>query len=127
MNAVTEAEGMGCAVLLRALEPLWGIEQMQQARGTKDWMKLCRGPAMLCQALSIEREADGLDLTSAETIWISETPLDLGNWKIRETPRIGIRQNVDAPLRFFVDGNPFVSGRRRDHSFVNKRGWVQDL
>ena len=80
MNAVTEAEGVGSAVLIRAMEPIWGIELMQFARGTEDRLRLCRGPAMLCQALSIDRSYDGSDISETSSdLWISDVAVPLGD------------------------------------------------
>ena len=63
MNVVTEREGSGSAVLIRAIEPLTGIERMAERRGIGDPLLLTRGPARLCEALGIDRELDG-DLDS---------------------------------------------------------------
>ena len=58
MNAVTEKEGTGSAILIRAIEPIWGMERMHEHRGTDDPRRLTRGPAMLCQALQVDRALD---------------------------------------------------------------------
>ena len=68
MNVVTEREGSGSAVLVRAIEPLTGIERMAERRGIGDPLLLTRGPARLCEALGIDRELDGWDLTRGEKI-----------------------------------------------------------
>ena len=114
LNAVTEAHGRGAAVLIRALQPRWGIDQMVANRGTEVTRKLTSGPAMICQALSIDRRNDGIDLTRSAETTIAETlePLD---HPVTEAVRIGISQARGHELRFFLDGNPFVSGRRSDH------------
>jgi DNA-3-methyladenine glycosylase len=114
MNAVTEATGRGAAVLIRAIEPRWGLEQMRCRRGVDDTRRLTRGPAMLCQSLAIDRRDDGTDLTSAPDLLITE-PKSPTDFDIAVSPRIGIRRSADRPLRFFVRHNRFVSGRRRDH------------
>ena len=114
LNAVTEPEGHGAAVLIRALQPRWGIGQMMVHRGTEVTRKLTSGPAMLCQALSIDRRDDGTDLVRAGDIAIVETPESLDH-AVTEAVRVGISQARDRELRFFFDGNPFVSGRRSDH------------
>ena len=75
MNTVTEAEGFGSAVLIRAIEPVWGIEQMQENRGTDDLRRLSRGPAMLCQALGVDRSFDTVDLLDAKHIMIADRRL----------------------------------------------------
>ncbi|TWT82693.1 3-methyladenine DNA glycosylase [Planctomycetes bacterium CA13] len=125
MNAVTERKGVGSAVLIRAIEPVWGISQMQSKRGYEDLRRLTRGPAMLCQALSVDRQLDSIDLTRYPALTICEpddAELDDGQLaqqfpsiEIAVSPRIGISRAVDEPLRFFVRGNCYVSGRKKDH------------
>jgi len=117
LNVVTETEGLGCAVLIRALEPRWGIECMQHSRGQTDLRKLTRGPGMICQAMAVDRSHDGVDLIQAENWVVGHWPeLSSCKFKVRSTPRIGIRQAADLRLRFIVDQNRFVSGRAGDHS-----------
>ena len=109
MNAVTEEQGRGSAVLIRAVEPIWGIDVMQANRGLEDLRRLTRGPAMLCQALQIDREDDGKDLCGDRTILVaaSDAPAD---FKCIATPRIGISQAKHRRLRFIASGSRFVSG-----------------
>lgn len=118
LNAVTEPEGVGSAVLIRAIEPLWGLSEMTARRGQQALRKLCRGPAMLCQALAIDKQHDGIDLCQRETIWISNLKT-LPKFSITRSPRIGIRHAAELPLRFFVDGNQFVSGKAGLHTQPN--------
>ena len=114
MNVVTEKSGLGCAVLIRAIEPTEGIDIMRANRGHDDLRRLTRGPAMLCQALSVDRGQDGIDLIGSTEIVITEGrrhhPTELTT-----TTRIGISSATDLALRYFVDGNRFVSGRAGDH------------
>lgn len=112
MNAVTENHGKGSAVLIRAIEPVWGIDPMMQHRQTSDCRRLTRGPAMLCQALCVDRRLDGANLISATEITIADGDAPA---TITCGPRIGISTAKELPLRFFVDGNWFVSGKVRDH------------
>ena len=70
-NVVAGPEGFPEAVLIRALEPLSGVEWMERHRGTRDARKLCSGPGKLCQALRISREQNGTDLTD-ETLFLTE-------------------------------------------------------
>jgi DNA-3-methyladenine glycosylase len=119
MNAVTEGEEAGSAVLIRAIEPVWGIEQMCQHRGTDQLRRLTRGPAMLCQALSVDRGLDAINLLDSRDIIIAPGRLDA--FQITSTTRIGISTSTDLKLRFFVDGNWFVSGRASDHSSRPRR------
>lgn len=115
MNAVTEATGRGSAVLVRALEPVWALDLMRERRGHDDLRRLCRGPAMLCQSLDIDLRLDGARLCDAETIWVETFTRPL-QFAIAAGPRIGIRHAAELPLRYFVDGNRYVSGRAGDHT-----------
>lgn len=115
LNLVTEADGIGSAVLVRAIEPFDGVETMQRRRGQPAGSRrLTSGPAMVCQALDVGIEDDGRDTINDDTIWI-ETPVRRGRRRITATSRIGISQATERPLRFFLDGNYYVSGPRRDH------------
>lgn len=112
MNAVTENQGRGSAVLIRAIQPIWGIETMMEHRQTDDLRRLTRGPAMLCQALGVDRDLDGADLVDGKEITITDgdhTP------SVTTSRRIGISSAKELPLRFFADGNWYVSGRASDH------------
>lgn len=108
LNAVTEPAGVGSAVLIRALEPVWGMDLMRLHRGHDDPRRLASGPAMLCQALQVDRGCDGIDLTRPGPLTIVPLP-NQEEMTILRTPRIGLRQGTDALLRFVVAGNPFVS------------------
>ena len=117
LNVSCEPEGRAGVVLIRALEPLSGMEEMAQARGIeihgpKDLLKLTSGPGRLAQAFGITRARDnGCDLTSAaSSLWIGEDGYRARG--IRTTPRIGITKAADKPLRYILAGNPFVSGRK---------------
>jgi DNA-3-methyladenine glycosylase len=108
-NLVCEAEGTASAVLLRALEPVEGVERMRARRGRVDDRELCSGPGKLCQALGITRDLDGRMMPAAEVVVLPARvtlPFD-----VVTTPRIGITKAADWPLRFMVQGNPHVSGR----------------
>jgi len=117
LNVSCEPEGMAGGVLVRALEPISGVEQMAKARGMeihgpKDLVKLTSGPGRLAQAFGITRTGDnGCDLTSAESsLWIGEDGYRARG--VRVTPRIGITKAADMPLRYVLAGNAFVSGRK---------------
>ena len=105
LNVVTGPEGRGEAVLIRALEPLEGLDLMQAARGTP--RDLTNGPGRLCQALGIDRNFDGEDLLASDRLFIMKG--DAPPERIVERPRIGISQAVDLPWRFILEGNPHVS------------------
>ncbi len=118
-NVVTNKEGVGEAVLIRALEPVEGLEVMKRNRGKKgtefsDARNLCSGPAKLVIALGITKEHDGLDLLS------DDSPLRLAqrekektgekeSFEIVETTRIGISKGASLPHRFYIKGSAFVS------------------
>lgn len=112
LNVVTEGAGVGSAILIRAIEPLIGLPLMQQRRGREKLLELARGPARLCQALDIDRDEDGWDLTLGKQLWISDESKQVGEERIACSPRIGISSATDLLLRFFYEGNVFVSGRR---------------
>ncbi len=113
LNFVTEQEGRPSAVLVRAIEPLDGIELMHQRRGTQRLLDLARGPARLCEALSVDRRHDGLDLTLGQDLWIAEDPeLDGVALRIVKSPRIGVTSAHGRLLRFYLAGSSYVSGQR---------------
>jgi DNA-3-methyladenine glycosylase len=105
LNVVCGPEGVADAVLIRALEPTVGIEEMIRRRGLTDPRLLCSGPGRLCQALGITREEDGLRVDRA--------PFRLRPRK-RDVPvvtgtRIGITKAAERPWRYGLRGSPFVS------------------
>jgi len=104
-NVVTGKEGEGSAVLLRAIEPLEGLDIMAENRGRAD--NLCSGPARLTQALSINKSLNGHDLTK-EPLLLSMRPALLPA-EIATTPRIGITAAKDCLRRFYIKNNGFVS------------------
>jgi len=95
----------GHAVLVRALEPLWGIEEMKVRRGQDGLRQLCSGPGKLCQALAIDKRHDGLAL------WDEPFHLSLGEdvHTVLSGPRIGISKAVQVPWRFGLQGSAFLS------------------
>jgi DNA-3-methyladenine glycosylase len=111
LNVVSEPPQTAAAILLRALEPLEGIEIMQRHRGTTRLLDLTRGPGRLAKALQIDRRHDGLDLCGAGPLWLGEIDHSMG--PIGKSVRIGITHAAEKLLRFFERGNPFVSGPKR--------------
>ena len=121
VNVTCFEEGTAGAVLIRALEPLAGIEDMAVNRDlnlsletehVRVLRNLTSGPARLCEALDITRARDdGKDLASPKSdLWIASDLSRSG--EIACSPRVGITQAADWPLRFYVVGNPYVSGPR---------------
>jgi DNA-3-methyladenine glycosylase len=109
LNVVADREGVPTACLIRALEPLEGIAEMRKNRGRERETELCSGPAKLTEALSIDRELDGVDLVTSGELYL------LRGRRVSEivrAPRIGIAYAgnwAGRPLRFFLRGNPHVS------------------
>ena len=110
LNVSSETAGVGEAVLIRALEPMAGIAWMERNRGTTTLRDLTRGPGRLAQALAIDRALDGVDLCRHGALWLGEDGFAPG--EIGVGIRIGITKDADRPLRFYLRGNPFVSGTR---------------
>jgi DNA-3-methyladenine glycosylase len=123
LNVSCLPDGVPGCVLFRALEPVSGIQQMAEARGVEvakeidlrkisSLKKLSSGPGRMTEALEITRERDnGKSLVSAR----SDLRLADDGYRVRRvtvTPRIGIVKSAEQPLRYFIAGNPFVSGRR---------------
>ena len=121
LNVSSELPGVGGGVLIRALEPLEGIEQMQLHRGTSRILDLTRGPGRLASALQIDRRLDAVDLCAPGPLWIgapARATIPGAAKAARKnylgvSPRIGITRAADQPLRFYERGNPFVSGPSR--------------
>jgi DNA-3-methyladenine glycosylase len=111
LNAVAEPAGVGAAVLIRALEPLTGIEGMQARRGLPALEQLCSGPGKLTQALGIELGLNGSDLLSGP-IRLGPRPEDWRDVEVVAGPRVGITKAVELPWRFSAAGNRFVSRPR---------------
>jgi DNA-3-methyladenine glycosylase len=111
LNAVCEPEGVGAAVLIRALEPLEGIPLMHERRGVAREDELCSGPGKLTQALAIELDANGADLADGP-VRIEPRPAAWDDVELVAGTRIGITKAVELPWRFCARGNPHVSRPR---------------
>jgi DNA-3-methyladenine glycosylase len=108
LNVSSAAAGIGEGVLIRALEPLEGIDLMRETRGGVPFRDLARGPGRLAAAMKIDRALDGHDLTAEGPLWLADdghpaAPLGIST-------RIGITKDAHRPLRFFLHASPFVSG-----------------
>ena len=112
LNVAVAKQGFGAAVLIRAIEPSVGIEQMQELRASTSPnckpRDLCRGPGRLCQALAISDAHNGLDMTTGPLSLV--TPRGFRKPQTLATPRIGITKAVEAPWRFCIPENRYVSG-----------------
>jgi DNA-3-methyladenine glycosylase len=120
LNISSEPAGVGGGVLIRALEPLEGIELMQRHRKSIGLRDLTRGPGRLAAALRIERSLDGLDLFSRGPLWLGVRELRkaavggvVADIAVAATIRIGITRAADQLFRFYECGSPFVSGPKR--------------
>jgi DNA-3-methyladenine glycosylase len=110
LNVSSGARGTGEGVLLRAAEPLCGIEKMQTLRGVQSLRDLARGPGRLAEAFAIDRTLDGLDFCGGEALWLGSA---LGPAEpIGTSVRIGITKEAHRPLRFYERGSEFVSGTK---------------
>lgn len=123
-NVTTAPAGVGEAVLIRALEPLEGIELMQKRRSASKKTKshdvalkteaLCSGPAKLVIAMGINKQMYGHDLTKEPLYILSKDDMRFEEnkpFEITTTTRIGISSSKDLPLRFYITGNSFISKR----------------
>jgi DNA-3-methyladenine glycosylase len=111
LNVTSEAAGIGTAVLVRALEPLEGIEEMQRGRKPARLIDLARGPGRLAAAMGITLAHDGIDLCGSGPLWLGTAMREPD--AIGVSTRIGISKDTDRPLRFFERGSRYVSGPRR--------------
>ena len=105
LNFVCREEGHGAGVLIRALEPLAGLDAMRERRGLEGERQLCSGPGKLCQALAVTRQHNGADLAAAPFLL---APAE-GKIAVVAGPRIGISKALEMPWRFGLAGSPFVS------------------
>jgi DNA-3-methyladenine glycosylase len=111
LNAVSESEGTGAAVLIRALEPLHGVDAMRARRGVRAVEDLCSGPGKLAQALDIGLELNGSDLATGP-IRLLGRPANAERPRLAAGPRVGITKAADLPWRFSAAGSRFVSRPR---------------
>jgi len=112
LNVTSERAGFGAGVLLRAVEPLDGIELMHTTLQRGKWADIGRGPGRLTKALQVDLRHDGLDLCSANSsLWLAETTRKTG--PIGKSVRIGLTQGADLLLRFYERGNEHLSGPKR--------------
>jgi DNA-3-methyladenine glycosylase len=108
MNVVTGEDGEGSAVLLRAVEPLEGLDRMAEHRGVEAPRLLCSGPGRLCQAFAVGREQNGADLVSGPHLRI-ERGTPAGDGDVLAGPRVGLTVALEQPWRFVVATSRFLS------------------
>lgn len=112
-NVVTGKKDHGSAVLIRAIEPLGGIDKMiknrfgRKLKNDKEIFNLTSGPGKVCKAFDINREHSGLDLTSSQVFIIDQPKVEKN--RVGISKRIGITKSVNLPWRFFEIGNPYLS------------------
>ncbi len=111
LNVVTEGDGFPAAVLIRAVEPLSGVEMMRENRG-RAAKNLTNGPGRLCQAMAIDRQLNGWNLAAGEWLWLEDAPA-VARSAIATGARIGIGYasptDRRAPWRLWLKDNPHVS------------------
>ncbi len=110
-NVVTGSVGEGSAVLLRAAEPLEGLEAMAASRGVDGPLALCSGPARLASAFAIGRADNGADLVRGASLRL-HAGVPVPRRRIARSSRVGIRVGRELPWRYFERGSPFVSPGR---------------
>ena len=114
-NVVTGKKGQGTAVLIRAVEPITGINKMirnrfgRKIKNDKEIFNLTSGPGKVCQAFNFDRNQSGTDLTGKE-IFILDGEI-IKSKDIGLSKRIGITRSVDLPWRFFIKDNPYLSSK----------------
>ena len=112
LNVASERAGVGAGVLLRAIEPLDGLELMDSTRRRKQWKDAGRGPGRLTKAMKVDLRQDGLDLCSASSpLWLAKMARKAG--PIGKSVRIGLTYGATRLLRFYERGSEYISGPKR--------------
>jgi len=109
-NVVSEREGVPTACLIRAIEPLQGLDEMRRRRRKERVVDLCSGPAKLAQAMGMNGVLDGLDLVTDAKVFVRKA--EKSTLEIKSTPRVGVHYAgawAFLPVRFLLIGNRFVS------------------
>ena len=109
-NVTSEEPGIGAGVLLRALEPLDGIEMMQHLRKTTHLRDIARGPGRLAKAMQIDKRYDGTDLCAVGPLWLGTAVRPVG--PIGSSTRIGLTREIHRERRFFERKSAYLSGPR---------------
>jgi DNA-3-methyladenine glycosylase len=132
LNVVTEPEGVAGAVLIRAVEPLEGLDVMaaRRAFGRREGaaprpLELASGPGKLASALGIDLACNGAPLDGSATLFVLEGPS--GPVEVATSGRIGLSSGYESELRFYVEGDPFVSGARPGRRPPTRSRWRKAL
>jgi DNA-3-methyladenine glycosylase len=110
LNVSSEQPGIGAGVLLRALEPLAGVDYMLRRRKATNVRDLMRGPGRLAAALQVDKRQDGVDLFRRGPLWIGTDANAVSS--VGRSVRIGLSKGAEAHLRFYVAGSGYLSGAR---------------
>ena len=111
LNAITNPAGTPGCVLIRALSPTEGLATMVRRRGSPASPRIASGPGNVTRALGIDLRDNGSDLTTGRLVILP--PDSVSTFTVSCGPRVGITRSVDLPLRFWIAGDPSVSGARR--------------
>lgn len=116
-NVVTENKGTGSAVLIRAVEPVDGIEHMKKNRKIHEvGVNLTNGPSKFCMAFNIGRDDNAIDLCEDRIKVYSNSEKD--NFTIAVTERIGIKEGTEFPYRFFIKGNQYITKHKLNNKII---------
>jgi len=111
-NITTEKENYPAAVLIRAVQPVQGLELIKKFRGTNKLENLCSGPGKFCQAFNLDRDLSGLDLTKSKKLWLEDRGFLVKPSQIKKAKRVGVDYAglyKDKLWRFYLKDNKFVS------------------
>lgn len=108
-NVITGPEGTPSGVLIRAIEPIIGIKYMIKNRGINDIKNLTNGPGKLCRALNIDKSLNGCKVYDKDSPIIICKYVTIDKTKIMRSHRIGVKEDLPIPLRFYIKGNKYVS------------------
>jgi DNA-3-methyladenine glycosylase len=110
LNVIAHEPGKVGGVLIRAIEPKDGVEEMKKNREVENLLRLASGPGRLTKALAIDKSLNGVPVTSSDSeIQILDSHIE---FEVGYSSRIGVRKDLDKPLRFYIKGNKFVSTRQ---------------